>query len=247
MIKQKKKMSVALNRVVEPLIKGNPNYIRIQKNADFLLYIIDADPDSDLYFGITKETLEGSGHIIHYKCKPQNEQVHIAVSISNKIDVFGEHLKNWLSIIEYFNQESVLDDPILAGYEREFFEDFKIIEEDADYAPFNYSQQLLIDQFLSNISENIEEFRNENNADLIDEIIIDAQSIQASVTTEAKNPIMKRLSGLFAKARKAGLKVSNYLIKEFVKEVCTKGADWLFNNSDKISGYIHHVFNSLSN
>lgn len=250
MIKQKKKLSIALNKVIEPLIKENKDFVKLVRHSDYILYFVDSDPESDFHFGITKETSDGNGHMIHYSWKPHNSQINTGVSSASKLEGFGQHFKGWLSNIEYYNQESILDDPILNGYEKEFFDDFRIIEEDADYAPFNYIQQLLIDQFLSNISEHIGEFRNENNSYLIDEITSDAQSIQASITTEAKNPIMKRLSGLFAKARKSGLKVSNYVIKEFIKEVCTKGADWTFNymvsNSEKISGYIHHLVNALS-
>jgi hypothetical protein len=249
MSNQKKKLSVALNQAVEPLIKEYANIIRIKESKDYQLYLTDADPASDFHFGISKETSDRGGHYIHFSCKPQNNQTNAALATSGSLDTFLQYLKIWLSNMKYYDQDSILDDPILRGYEQEYFNDFKIVDENADCSAFNYEQQLLLDHFLGKISDNIDSFKNESNTYLIDNIREEAQSIQSSITTETKNVIMKRITKLFAKSQKAGLKISNYILKEFFKEVCTKGIDWAFNyaiaNGEKIPGYIHHITTHL--
>jgi len=249
MLSNKKKLSVELNKAIEPLLNEYYGYIRIKKKDGYEVYLCDKDEGSEFYFGIIKETYDNNGQYIHYSCKPQSTTNKTSGSTSNKLPNFSIQFKSWLEIIKYYHQPSILDDPILTGYQEEFYNDFRIVDEDADSRPFSYSQQLCIVQFLDNIANNIDEVKDKRNEELIEEIKEDAESLKNILTNETKNGFMQKLSRLFAKARKAGLKTSNFIFKEFAKEFLKESAKWSFNfainNLDKLPEYIKTITESL--
>jgi hypothetical protein len=124
-------------------------------------------------------------------------------------------LTHWAGIIKKYDSiESVLDDPILKAYQAEFFAEYKIIDDDADYAPFKSQQLFFLDEYLGIIEENLEKHKDGSNNTSIDEIKADTQTLRQQLTSLPKNKVMQKLTTIWAKMQKQGLK----LIKEFVKE-----------------------------
>lgn len=241
----KKRISVDLAKAIEPLIKDYYGLIRIEESDDFKLFFKDRDATSDLFFGILKETVDNSSHNIHYVCKPKSSKTSERAVSYDRIDAFVKIFSGWLENLKYYDAESILNDPILRGYQNEFYNDFKIVDPDADEASFNYDQQLRLTEFLENVYHNIDTIKDERNEKVVEEIKQDVFDLQNSVTTETKNGFMKKLSRLFAKARKGGIKISNFILKEFTKEFLKEGAKWLFNfassNAHKLPEYIEHL------
>lgn len=245
----KKALTVDLKKVITPLIEKHKSLIRIKDKPEYLLYLADSDPDSDFHFGITKETSESAGHFIHYAFQPHSSSNNSRYSSSSKLEQFIPLFNAWLSNITYHNESSILDDPILRGYQEEYFNDFKILDDDSDLVAFTYDQQLLLDNFFEDVKNGIPEYSNDQNDAIIEEILEDVDRLQATLTTQSKNDFMRCLSKVFAKARKAGLKTSNYVIKEFLKQTATKSADWIFNfavhHSNQIPKYIEQFTKNI--
>ena len=240
------RLSVVLNRAIENVGKENFNLFDVREKEEYLLYLQDSDPKTGFYFGITKETPNSSNdHVIQFTRKPGSSYVPTGITQEGRLEFFTKTLEEWFSNIQFYRQPSVLNDPIFDGYQNEFYNDFNLVDEDANYTPFTYDQQLLLDQFLEDVVNNIDEVRNERNSEIIDEIIADTLSLQAELTTETKNGFMKKLSGIFAKGRKAGLKVCKILLEEFAKEILKESTKRIFgfaiHNSGDISKYVKTI------
>ena len=151
MLNLKKRLSVDLAKAIEKPLKDYYGLYKISDKKDSnLLTLIDQDKHSDFHFIIIKETHDSNGHYIHFSCKPYNNSKKDGASTSAKIDNFVKGLAGWLDNLKFYEERSVLNDPIVRGYRDEFYADFKIAEENSDYQGFNYSQQ----RKLSNSSRN---------------------------------------------------------------------------------------------
>lgn len=238
------KLSVALNKIIEPIVRENYRLCKIDSNnEEFLLFLRDSDIQTGFYFGFIREEPNGTnGHTIQCSNRPANSAQLTAITQTIKLSDLGQVLKNWFINVGFYQTESILNDPILTGYEKEFYNDLKIIDGDSDYNPFNYQQQLLLDRFLNNVINNIDEVQDERNKDKIQEIINETQNLQEDATSLSKNAFMSRLSFIFAKARKGGLKISEFLLKEFAKEILKESAkpifDFAVNHTGDIAKYI---------
>lgn len=244
-INLKKRLTVDLAKVIEKPLRNYYGLFKIIENKDnFLLYLRDADNNSDLYFGIIKETSDSSGHNIHYSCKPFDNALKGNHANFTKLNNFDTLLTRWLENIKFYEEESILNDPLIRGYQKEFYSDFKIVDDDADLTGFNYGQQLQLEAFFENIVENIDEIKDEKNAKFIEEIKEEIKSLQESVTSETKNGLMNKFSFLLAKTRKGSSKACQFILKEFTKEFIKEGAKFAFNsalkNADKLPEYIQH-------
>jgi len=240
----KKRISVNLAKEIEPLVRKYFGLFKIVDSDQYKICFRDKDESSDLFFGIIKE-LHESQHYIYYACKPISSTSGESGSTRASLVNFVKLLTTWLENLNYYNEDSILNDPILRGYQKEFYNDFIIVDTDANETAFNYEQQLRLTAFLDNIYQNIDTIKDERNSKIVEEIKKDVSDLQNAVTTETKNGFMNKLSGLFAKARKGGIKISNFILKEFIKEFLKDGANWLFNfavnNADKLPEYIRHL------
>jgi len=250
-INLKKRLSVDLAKVIEKPLRNYYGLFKIEENKDnFLLYLRDADNNSDLYFGIIKETSDSSAHNVHYSCKPFDSSLKGNHANIAKLNNFDTLLTKWLENIKFYEEESILNDPLIRGYQNEFYSDFKIVDADADLTGFNYSQQLQLEVFFENIIENIDEIKDEKNAEFIEEIKEEIKSLQECVSRETKNGLMNKFSFLLAKTRKGSSKACQYILKEFAKEFIKGGAKLAFNyvvkNADKLPEYIQHISQLIS-
>lgn len=242
----KKRISVNLARQIEPLVKEYYKYIRIAELEGYKLSFRDKDVVSDLFFGIKEERENNIGkHSIAYGCKPRSSVNPEFALEFRTIEGFNNDFKIWLENMKYYATNSILDDPILQGYQNEFYNDFKIVDEDADEVSFNYNQQLMLSEYIENIVDNIDSIKNEKNESTINEIKNDFIELQDSVTNETKNGFMKKLSKIFAKSRKAGVKISNFVVGEFIKGFIKSGGSYAFNfvvnNADKLPEYMEKI------
>jgi hypothetical protein len=241
----KKRISVNLAKVIEPIVKKYYKYIKIEDDENYKIFFTDNDENSNLFFGIIKESENNGGHIIDFACKPYSS-TNCETGHSNlKIDRFGNVFTAWLENLKYYDADSILNDPILQGYQNEFYNDFKIVDSDADGSPFNYEQQLKLTEYIDNIIENIDSVKNAKNESIIKEIKNDFIDLQNSVTIESKNGFMKKLSKIFAKSRKGGIKISNFVVGEFIKGFINSGGNYAFNffvnNVEKMPDYIEKI------
>jgi len=241
--KIKNRLSIKLLKTIEPLLKPYHGLYQIaQDDGKSDLIITENDPHHEFSFTILKETNDKSGHYVSYTCKPYSTDNKIMGSGNKKIEEFGKQLMNWLENIKTYSEPSILDDQIIKGYEKEFYQSFKIVEEEADFESFNYDQQVQLSGYLDTVIKSIGNLEDVSNKFLIDELKVEASTLQENIVQETKNGFMKRLIHLWAKARKGGLKLSNLMISEFIQGFMHDGAKSLLNfameSANKIPDYI---------
>ena len=79
------------------------------------------------------------------------------------------------------------------------------MDEDAEYTSFDLDKQLFIGSYLDNAILKLESAITEENKEEIEDLIADANSLKTEQTQLTKKQVIKRLSKIWAKARKYGL------------------------------------------
>lgn len=239
----KAKISLSFLIEIASIIKPHSKEITLSTSNDLLFLIRDNNTHYDFYFKVEKEELDKTNAIgITFECKPFSELHPMAKGTKLNLDNFKQHLDVWFKNIGKYKSEKLIDDPIERQYTKEFYEDFKIIDPDADENGFNFQQQLL----LSNYIEKIKLLISEETIDLSTNdksfLISEADQLKHSLATETKNTYIKKLSNLWAKVRKKSIKTCETLFKEFakefIKEIAKKGVDINWN---QLPQYIEHL------
>jgi hypothetical protein len=224
----KRQFSTAFVEAIEPVLHENMGFYQFEHSEGAMLRISDSDPLSDYHYSIVNEEwAEGSVHVT-FERKPWSTHDAKRAGATCKLAQFPATLKGWFELVRRHQKQSILDDPRLWGYEEEFHREYKLADDDADTATFNYEQQLLLDRYFEVVSEGLEGMRDAHNTALIDELKSDAQNAKEALTKETKNSVMKRIGRLWAKTRLAGLKYYNWMVKTFVDGLIKAGGGAAF-------------------
>ena len=110
--------------------------------------------------------------------------------------------------------------------------DYQITDNNADFEGFSYLQQKQLSDFFEKLIdefEDLEDLKDENSSKLIETVKKDISELNSILTSETKNGFMKKFSLVLAKTRKRSLKVCDFILKEFTKEIIKKGTEFAFN------------------
>lgn len=242
----KKKMSLALLQTIEPIIKDNIDLIELQEKEGQILIIKDVDKNSDFIFTIEKEEIKENKLLIIFYCKPWSDTIKKDVGTTYELGDFEIKLKQWFLYLKQYNSKTIFDDPLSKQYQKEFYDDFKIIDDDSEVKGFSFYQQLILDNYVSGVLEYVEELDTEDiGATLKADLITEITELRTSISNETKDGFIKRFSKFLAKTRKNSFKVCEFAFKEFIKEVIKEGAKKGFNFSvDHAPQYLEY-FKSL--
>ena len=143
----------------------------------------------------------------------------------NLIKVF----EGWGRTIRAFNEINVsFKDPFIARYEQEFYDSWKLVDEDADNSPFDLKRQLIIDKTITSLIKVVDEF---TEVEDVEEIKKDLTTLKEKHTSMTKNEVVRRLSKVFAKARSKGwdflCRLYSEAEKYLFKSAITRGWDML--------------------
>lgn len=117
---------------------------------------------------------------------------------------------------------SFFDDPITQDYEDEFFDQWKILEEDADTKPFDLQRQLLIDKYLESAIQKLDAQKTKENEKEIEAVKAQANEVRQSLTRHTKNQVVRGLAKFWAMARKMGLDVLRDIFIDLASGVIQK-------------------------
>lgn len=224
---KKKQIPSAIMHTVEPIVQANLKYISVFNESDTYYTLIDKDPGSRFYFKIFKETPSNMafspsqpGNYIYVEFTP-GSTLNLSKSMTGiELGKVDKLIEGWLGYLkEYEKIESVYDDPIIRANKERFSNQYKILDKDADTATFSFEQQLLLEKYFKDIINKADEFKDESNKELIDEVKVDAKSIIEQITVLPKNQIMDKLITLWAKAQKASLPFIKWIMLEGGKEL----------------------------
>jgi hypothetical protein len=201
------------------LVKGfNPKYgdeVTFDFGTDDKSIVIfkDKDPESDFYFEIKE--ISSPGHKILVEFKPANRAIIKSTSSWFTIEQLNAHFDMWIKMIkEYNSSETIFDDPIVKGFEKELLEDIDFTDPDAETKPFPIEIILRLDLHLEKIEMDIEKFKDLENEKEITEIKTLAADLRKELSKKPKKYVFRKLVNIWAKIIKQGPK----LIKEFLTE-----------------------------
>jgi hypothetical protein len=196
-------------------VKSN-DLIELRELDSPAIRIIDADPNSNFFFEIKDYKLT-NGHtvLLTIRFLPYDRTTILAREQDVVEESFISQFQYWETIIKDYDKIALTDEEkILKAYEKEFFIDFEIIENNED-DPFNLEKQIMLDEMLGHLETNL---INYPESDQLKEIIDDTRQLRQSLTSKSKGEIMKGLSKLYSKIRKHGLPLLKEFYSEFKKE-----------------------------
>ena len=209
----KKKFPLVVLKAIEPLYaRIEQESLKLDKTAQTLLVVKDADKDSDFFFEIIAHLPTNHGLGFKYRYKPQsiNEVAETSglTPLNNIINLFD----NWIKLVnEYSSVKTHYDDPVLKKYADSFYTEFESADEDATTVSFTVKQQLLLSSALDQVIQILETKRTDHNEEAVNELVKQAEEIQDTLTEDTKQETLTKLSKLFAKVQKLGIK--------FIKDV----------------------------
>ena len=213
----KKKIPLEVLQKIQPLIEKYPDVIIPIIDASVSFKFVDADPESDFYFLMHYRNDKGK-HVI--KFSPSSSTVIGEYVVEAVIDDVVKYFESWVNIlIGYNNLNTIFDDNAQNAYHKYYYDEFKIVDDDANYAPFDLPRIFLLEEHLENIKEfvdaNIQLFKV---PDVAESIKVACDELIEELTSTPKNVVMKKLTGIWAKITKSGTSLMKSFFKSFGEE-----------------------------
>lgn len=221
-------------KALEPFLQGNPKLFKVSEPGSWLLKLVDIDPQSDFHFTIQDYKIQNDSFVILVIDRKPRDQNDVK-SFNDRIaaDQLKLIFENWLSYLEEYQNITAFEDPLLKQYEREFEEEFDIMDEDADTTSYNLQVQLLIDEYLGNCQTRLEMFKNRENEKEIEAILQEVKDLKVEQTRLPKRKVVKALAKIWAKTRKLGLEllkdIYNSVKDDLIKRLITGKIDDLLS------------------
>lgn len=231
----KKNYSLLLIQSVERLftktrkfVEDNSDILELTINNSFELLIEDKSKKSTFKFSISNPTQDARNRILFNAVfNPTN-----IVILSQKKHTTEEKsifalLESWTKIIRQYNDISLTpEESILNEYEKEFYDNFELLDEDADTHPYELEKQIILNNYFVQVIKFLQ-LNEEENSDLIKE----AEEIKENIPKMTKKTTVKKISSFFAKVRRKSLPLLKELLevgkKELFKKVITSGFEMI--------------------
>lgn len=222
MNRHKKDFPIVVLNTIEGFLSKDSEHYKVIDPGNFLAKI--EDYDGKFYFNVKNyEIKNGVNYWISYK--PRNQMVTDEYEVVVKENELTYYFDKWAEIVKDYEKVNLYDDPITKKYQEEFYNEFRIIDPNAEIEPFDLSQQLFIDEYIEKSLEIISKLATSNqeiDAKEFKEIEAEAIQIKNNLTRESKNRILERLSKFRAKTRKAGLPILKEVFIKVSVEISKK-------------------------
>jgi hypothetical protein len=214
----KRDIPLVVIEALERYSKKSSDLFQIVNSEDALLRFEDVSDNPKQYFQFQDFKNSNNKQYLTISFKPKNSTDPTAYSTSVEVSKVESYFKNWIGLLERYNKSEFLDDPILRQYEDEFYQELEITDSDADTNSYCFKTQLWLDKYIDNTLKNLESGYPRDLPE-IESIKKDLKDLQESQTGLTKKKVLKKLSKIFAKARKFGLKLSKDIYLEAQKEL----------------------------
>ena len=216
----KKQIPLVILEHLQPFANKHHEIIKVVPDENSFFKLVDKDPSSDYFFKVVRHEISNGTHGYIIEHKPTNNNNTSAHKVWTKIEALVGHAENWKNLIIRYNDiKTVYDDPILKQYEEEFGRDFKIVDDDSRTSGFNFSQQVLLLNYIENVKFYISETATDISSEDKQYLLKEADSLTKDISTENKDSFIKKQNSFWAKIRKKSIKACDFAIKEFAKEV----------------------------
>ena len=215
---EKKKYPLKVHQNLNTLKKDFTNYFAFASDVP-LMRFEDKDETSTFFFQVNSFKTHHSEFYYEVTYQPLAANNLATNTDLIKYPDVEKLIQSWVEVIKKFDETPHFsNDPIIEQYADEYFDEYKLIEEDADYRPFDIKRQILIDSYLEKTIDFLTQYSESNSIDLEEPKTI-AQDLKNQLTELTKNEVVKKLSLLWAVSRKKGLPIIKRIFFEFAKEV----------------------------
>lgn len=199
------------------------NLIKQEYNSSKLLSFKDLEVESGIKFEIIKVELTFNTPYFTINVAPSSNinraSANKRLSEANVIREFEVWI-GWLKLYE--RSHLTLEDKILATYQTEIYDEYKLLDDDAETVPYSINDQLFIDAYLVQSAQKIQllkEGKSESEQTELNELIDEAESIRKVVTKKSKGEIVRRLARFWGKSKSIGLDVFKEIFIGTISEI----------------------------
>jgi len=236
-ISNKHHFSLTLAQEIEKVLKESrrlavkhADSVVLVKNTEHLIgeYVIlfeDIEPSS-FHFSVTDPHQEGDLRCFFYlQYFPQDEYSLKSTKLNIDADSIFKHFDIWLSYLKRYSLISFSEEELfIKKYQEEFYQEFEILDDDADVNPFEHNKQLFILKFLTQVES---ELKNSEQQEATKEIIQNVSNLRENIQNLTKRNAIKSLATIFAKIKKMSLKIFIDIVdvgkKELIKQALYGG------------------------
>lgn len=194
-----------------------------------LLRFVDLDKNSTFYFELLSPYQDAQlKTVFTVNYLPHHEQTLKKASTTSNQENLAKHFERWIGLLKTYDTfKRKLEDPFLRQYQQEFYDDFELVDDDADTAPFEHSKQIVLYNVLMKLEEELEA-QATNNLELA-VVIEETQNLKENIQRFTKKMVVSKLASIFAKIKKHGIKllleVWSESRKELIKRAISGGLD----------------------
>ncbi|MFV0593479.1 MAG: hypothetical protein ACK5M7_19060 [Draconibacterium sp.] len=231
----KKDYSLLLIQTVERLfnrtrkfVEENSDILELTKNNAFELLIEDKSKQSTFKFLIYRPS-QSSTNKIHFNVElnPTNSVVLSPSKYTTEEKSVTTLLESWTKLIRQYNDINLTpEESILNEYEKEFYDNFELLDEDADTHPYGLEKQIILHNYFGHVIKLLQTNEIENS-----ELIEEAKEIKENIPKMTKRTTVKKISRFFAMVRRKSLPLLKELLetgkKELFKKAITGGFDMI--------------------
>jgi len=216
-----------LNNSVRKFVEKNSDILELAVDNPMELLIKDKSKISDFKFQIHSPYQDTRNKILfRAEYNPTNSVIVEAKKAVTEEKSILTVLEQWTNLIRSYNKASwTPEENILNEYEREFFENFEIIDEDADINPYELDKQIIIHNYFVNVIKVLENSKGDNS-----ELIKEAEDIKENIPNMTKKTTVKRISRFFANVRKKSLPLLKEVLELGKKEIFKRGIKFVLDN-----------------
>ena len=223
MKRRKKDIPLLILKALEPIVNLDNRPYKFSDSTSYTMKVHDLDENSNFVFIIEKYRQVSSAK--------EDFQLHITQKPASAINIaFGSYIiglseidkyfDRWVNLLaEYNSTNSFLDDPILQGFQEEYYSDFEIIDDDSETRPFTSAKILLLDDYLTRLDSSLDTFVTEENSINITLIKEDISLLKENLTTQSKKWVITKMSTIWAKITKQGTSFVRELLTESKKQL----------------------------
>ncbi len=218
---------------IRTTIASNPDFIQEIREKNCLISLEDKDANSTFSFAVQKSEVTSNGQILFtFKKKPRSNMDLSEYSGTFSSDKIISQFNNWVGIIKGYEKITLTYDEIFEKKNQEYFyQEFEILDEDADKNPFSPQQQLYINEYVKIIQAVLE--KNNDKYDT-EELIKYAEIIREQLPISTKKQVLKSISKLLAKVQKKGLDLLKEVWSEAKKEIIKRVIEGSFEGIPKL-------------
>jgi hypothetical protein len=231
--KMKKKLPLSIIKNFQPKENESIYLIRPEEGDGFLLHFSDVDTESEFYFRIIRFDEKNNKFLIEHV--PTNSNSNAKSSAWFGVGDLNNRFDSWLKIISEFNEtETIFDDPILKGFQDEYYSEFEILDKDASTTPLKSKQIMLLDEHLSEIEKRIDKFETDDNRESIIDIKAEISELKSELTKKPKKWIVQKLSLIWGKITKQGTELMKEFLTEGKKQAIKQGIRLIIESGENL-------------